>query len=1236
MPELTERLTDTAPPDAAERQRALDITQSWIVEAPAGSGKTGLLIQRYLKLLAAVEQPEAVLALTFTNKATAEMRNRVLEVLDRAAEGLPAAEADPFERQTRALALDVLRQDDTRGWRLRTQPHRLNIRTIDSLCGEIARSLPVLSGGIGLARPVPDAGDLYATAARRVFLRFGGNDASLNQAIGSVLLQRDGNLPECEALLAEMLGSREQWGELVPLQAELLNDATLDSEVRPRLDAALESAICSALTEVKQCCGEDALRELAEVAHELQEAEGYNAQPNPLQGCVTGSAPGMAVADLTHWKALAGLLTTKSGGWRQGMNVNQVGMRIPKHTKDHLLALIDHLQGDPALLPALCALRELPPERYPDEQWRMAKALFQLLRQALIELKLLFAEREVCDFPELSINARAALRDPENSERLAAGSMRLQHLLVDEMQDTSSSQYELLESLTGSWDGRSQTVFLVGDPKQSIYLFRQARVERFLSSMRTGRLGGIPLGRLQLTANFRSGAILVGEFNTVFQQVFAGADGGVGYTPADAVRQPKDGEELRWNTDPLPAATDREERLADRRRADREEAETIAKLAHDWRKRPLPQGRRDPWKIAVLVRARSHVFQVTRKLAEAGVHFRAVEIERLDEKPEVLDALALTRALLHPADRVAWLAVLRAPWCGLSLRDLHTLAAGDQPEHRHGALRGPFRERLTLLPAAAQARAERTLDVLDEAVAQRGRAPVAQAVERAWMSLGGDLCVDALARANVQRYLDLLQEIESRGEPLDAHRLKHHLQRLFAEPSPATDAVDVMTIHKAKGLEWDLVLVPGMQKGGGRNAFKLLDWMELPTRGKDARAQVLLAPIPARGDEAGTLNGYLRKQRAKQEGAELKRLLYVVTTRARTSLQLFASPRHTATGGFEQKDGSLLRAAAEAVPQALLSKPQALLPKPQVVVSEPFERAIPIDAPGLELALAASAEDTIETSPEDLLLTGGQQAMSADLLPPDAPEPVQPRRLPLEVAPRARLHRASNGTHGGLSAQEKQRMPQTEAQTQSFARPQASLPARALGNAVHAFLEHLALRIAAPTGTPISHEEQMVRLREEMREWHARVDAVVRSSGLSPRETHRIATLTMDALENTLTDPEGRWLLQPHTGAVNEAELTGEHGNGAEGQRLRLDRSFFAGDAPGAPGEHVLWIVDYKTAGHSGAGLPEFLRGERAKYEPQLRAYAKVRIRDIPADTSIMLALYHPLQPTLQYWRYVP
>ena len=282
------------PPDADARRQALDIRRSFIVEAPAGSGKTGLLIQRLLKLLAddSVEQPEQVLAMTFTIKATGEMRDRVLAHLIAAAQSnaaelavldqLAAASSEPppaensFQAETRALALAVLARDRQLGWALLDHPHRLNIRTIDSVCAEIARTLPILSGSGGRLTPAADADPLHREAARRTLLLLGSGDAVFDDALRDLLLHRDGNLAECESLLANMLSLRDQWGDLIPLATPQLDDAWLDANVLPRLELALDHAIRATLIPLAEAFPSDLLAELTHLAADLAPAAPYD------------------------------------------------------------------------------------------------------------------------------------------------------------------------------------------------------------------------------------------------------------------------------------------------------------------------------------------------------------------------------------------------------------------------------------------------------------------------------------------------------------------------------------------------------------------------------------------------------------------------------------------------------------------------------------------------------------------------------------------------------------------------------------------------------------------------------------------------------------------------------------------------------------------------------------------------------------------------------------------------
>ena len=147
--------------DWSQRARALDPEYSFIVQAPAGSGKTELLIQRHLALLALVEAPEEIVAITFTRKAAGEMRDRVLQAL-RMASGTPPVE--DHRRKTWELARAVVQRDTQLDWGLAVTPSRLRIQTIDSLCASLTRQMPVLSGFGAPPRPVENAAVL---ASRR-------------------------------------------------------------------------------------------------------------------------------------------------------------------------------------------------------------------------------------------------------------------------------------------------------------------------------------------------------------------------------------------------------------------------------------------------------------------------------------------------------------------------------------------------------------------------------------------------------------------------------------------------------------------------------------------------------------------------------------------------------------------------------------------------------------------------------------------------------------------------------------------------------------------------------------------------------------------------------------------------------------------------------------------------------------------------------------------------------------
>ena len=832
-------------PDSLARAQALDISRSWIVEAPAGSGKTGLLIQRYLRLLTdpKVSEPEQVLAITFTKAATEEIRDRVIRELTSASEDTEAN--TEYDRATRILAKAVLLRDSERRWDLLDNPTRFRVRTIDSICAEIARSLPVLCGGNGSLTPVEDPSVLYNEAARRTWMCLGGEDAALSDALRSLLLRRDGDLTSCMALVAEMLAQREQWGSLVPVREQDLEDEALDSFARIQLDRSLEQVVCETLSRLVDAFPEQTLRRLTTLANSLSERAGYKGQLSPIAFCRELKTSPTAAADhVVHWRALSHLLIAPSSGtWRKRFSQSDVRVETTEQDRSLLEEISIDVQRHPDLLDLLKDAVALPSPRFPSELWPLTKSLFRVLRRALAELRRVFFETSRCDFAEPALLARYALTQQGGPGDLqTALGIEMQHLLVDEMQDTSGHQYELIERLTHGWHEEQKTVFLVGDPKQSIYLFRQARVDRFNRTMRTGMLGQLPLESLQLTANFRSQESLVDAFNQDFSKIFPQTTNraeDVIYVQATSVR-PGSSEApittgVTWHLKVSSGSRTEVQRRSQKQT--QRNAKEIREIIEAWQARPLPRGRTAPWKIAIAVQTRASLGPVLKELRRSpAIPVNAVKIDTLYERPEILDLLALTRALLHAADRTAWLAVLHAPWCGLGLADVHTLTGKDDPTHLGRTMMSLISIHGTEISPDGALRLERVWPALDAGIRSAGRLRLPERVERTWRSLKGDTYLDDTALQNAGTFFDLLQDLDrEEGEVIDTVLLRR-LQHFYAPSDTQVGAVDLVTIHGAKGLEWDVVLVPELERPVRSQHFSTLRVGRTNSKWRNSRA----------------------------------------------------------------------------------------------------------------------------------------------------------------------------------------------------------------------------------------------------------------------------------------------------------------------------------------------------------------------------------------------------------------
>ncbi len=860
------------PSDWRERQTAVDITHSCIVQAPAGSGKTELLVQRLLALLSVAESPEEILSITFTRKAAGEMKLRLLQALESACDDHPPDQPHAFVTWQRARA--VLEQDRQKGWGLLDNPTRLQLTTIDSFCSLVTRRMPWMSRFGDQPKVTDDPTELYLSASESLLSRVENGGAG-QDAVERLLVHMDNRLTLLRDLVVAMLGRRDQW-----LRHLMTNHA---QDPRQLLESSLQLYVSSFLDQVLSAFGHKDMKELSELlcfaASNMGEEHSF---------AIAATDP-VDFESLEFWLAAASLLLTSAGDLRKSVT-KSIGFPADKTTpaqemKRRVLELLESLQGSPKV-ELLQAVRRLPATVYDHGQWQILQSLIELLPLAVAELKETFRSQGQVDFIEIAGAANAALGSVvEPEELLLQLDSRIRHILVDEFQDTSFAQYDLLCRLTAGWEpGDGRTLFLVGDPMQSIYRFREAEVGLYLRVCKSG-FNDLPMERIVLNTNFRSQAKLVDWVNDNFAGLFPSNEdevrGAVRFSPA-----------LAFNPsvhNPLITTHGFVERQ------DGNEADKVVELIRQAQKNK-PGG-----SVAVLVRSRSHLNTIVSALKKSNLSYQAQDIDALIDRPVIQDLLSLSRALQHLADRVAWLSLLRAPWCGLTLEDLTRLCSKGPRSTVWQLLNQPAGqiEMFEQISTDGRKRLTRILPVLKRALQNSGKLSLRRLVESTWLSMNGPACVEASDLVDSGQFFSLLEDLEMEGS---LEVLEKRLGKLYAAPDPqAGPDLQLMTIHKAKGLEFDTVILPGLGRGVRSRDKALLRWLEHPDCG------LLLAPIPplVSEREEPTYSAIGRILQEKDD-FEALRLLYVAVTRAKSHLHLLGHAKINSGGELVPLSRSLL------------------------------------------------------------------------------------------------------------------------------------------------------------------------------------------------------------------------------------------------------------------------------------------------------------------------------------------
>ncbi|MCC5791142.1 MAG: UvrD-helicase domain-containing protein [Legionellaceae bacterium] len=841
--------------DSEQRQQATDPTQSFIVQAPAGSGKTEMLSQRFLRLLGIVTAPEQIVALTFTRKAAAEMRERIIKALQDAQRGKSAN--TPHQQQTLNYARAAMARSLEQQWHLLEQPWRLRIMTIDALCQQLCLAIPIQENAIAFAEVSEDAQKIYEQATRACLDSLKTNDEH-RQLLRTLLIHLDNRMDSLIKLCCDLLAKREQWLPLV-LEAR--------TQSRDRLEQALHLVVQHEIERFYHLFPAEQRERCLQLAHRVAQVSDYTKYD---LSCLLDWQEFSA---LNHTQALAlsHLLLNASNELRnqydQHIGVKKSALKAADYQQ--LKAESSMLQAQLKTIPGFCEhivrLRGLPEPCYSDQQWAILSCLLELLLQLAIHLQDSFQQSHCVDFTAMAHQAVSALGNELSPTDLALYlDNRIHHLLVDEFQDTSQNQFALLSKLVMGWephDGRS--LFLVGDPMQSIYRFRQAEVGLFIKAREEG-IGAVALNALELRTNFRSTAKLVHWVNQQFCDIFPPFDdieaGAIRYHPSTALH---------------PDASDsfiQSLQLSDAQ----EEAEHIVRIIQ------REQAQNPRQSIAILVRSRGHLNHIMAQLRDAGLTFQGVDIDRLADLPHIQDVWSLTQILLYPANRLAWFSLLRSPFCGMPLDDLHALAK-HYPDTPFLDILNDTRALPTILSPEGWQRFQSCTDILRHAVQQRHQHKLVPHLHHTLQWLGANRIYDNRQFAELEQYWLLLERFESDGVLRDPMAFQERLKALYSQVS-STAPLQIMTIHKSKGLEFDTVIIPHLGAKKKHPSPELIRWLNLPQR--QEHALFLMAPLKAASQDKCRLYNFVQSIHEEKEAYELQRLLYVALTRAKKRLYL--------------------------------------------------------------------------------------------------------------------------------------------------------------------------------------------------------------------------------------------------------------------------------------------------------------------------------------------------------------
>lgn len=851
-----------------DQQLALDFPGNVIVSAGAGSGKTHILVEKYFRLLVDAHPTwpvESVVAITFTRKAAAELQTRIIRRLTQELEKL----ALPPDRMARVL-------------QVRADLGAAPIGTIHTFCGRILREFAFdarLNPDFGIVEGARET-TLRLDAARQAMAAAtadaGGADYQALLQILNVM-----SPIALENVLSGMIAGRSNFLRPARKYLELTTDElfvelqSLHADYVRQLYEEISAEWLPLLDYLVRVCQPGTVQAAAAAAQEA------------LTACADDEREACRLA-LDNFVELA---LTKTGTCRKA-EFKKAGI----DDFDEVRASIEAAAGrfKKAVLEDLGAedRRDLELTRHLARLFQKAVEIYGQLRgggESDDEVQLL-------DYADLEVLTEKMLAERPRLARLLQE--RYRYLIIDEFQDTSEQQWNILKALCLDENGEAlpDRLFVVGDRKQGVYGFRDANVQLFahvqeiITTANPEWEGG--RGAVSMMANFRTSAVPLDTINRVFEKVLNSVESrwAVEFDALTLTRK-DDGGCVEYLYVPAPESEDgKTVRVTAQQQRDNEAALVAAHIA-----RAVANGKR-PGDIAILTRRRSVFTPFEEALQARGIPVITQQGLNMFHQPELADALAALNSVVYPHRDLVFVHYLRSPGIGFTDDLLLKISRTPGRSYYEKAVRvcsdGKFRLDDAWYPLTPDEleRLNFALDTLRTARHMVGLESPYEVCRYVIETLGLRLIARSTWRGeqavlNLQRLLDMARSAEflSYEDFLQYVQSEENTDRGTGEIVDLSnaDAVRIMTIHAAKGLEFPTVYLPDLNSGvGGR-----LDTVD----GDGENWMTLRLPPEMRSETPVFLSEYFRKRDDEQSMAEERRVFYVAMTRCEQHLVLCAS-----------------------------------------------------------------------------------------------------------------------------------------------------------------------------------------------------------------------------------------------------------------------------------------------------------------------------------------------------------